>query len=189
MDSDSYTTKPCSVKKLSKAPVLPERNPPIRVRQNIATSWALIELTEGKNRQVRKMFASVGFPVLRLIRVQIEDLKIGKLEPGKYIEIGQEELFKLLKSNHPSVRTPKANLLKKKDRKKYCKKSNSIITNALKNKPPQKESQILQCTQKNQTNRKRTLNLLSKKKAVLKKPMRKKDSGHAPWQKKKGFKK
>ncbi|MBC7885805.1 MAG: pseudouridine synthase [Saprospiraceae bacterium] len=97
LDSGEYKTKSCTVKKLYKPPLLPERNPPIRVRQHIPTSWALIELTEGKNRQVRKMFAAVGFPVLRLIRVQIEDLKLGKLEPGKYIEIKAEELFKLLK--------------------------------------------------------------------------------------------
>jgi len=97
LDTGEYLTKACRVKKLIKPPVLPERNPPVRFRQNIPTSWALIELTEGKNRQIRKMFASVGFPVLRLVRIQIEDLKIGKLEPGKYIEITGEELFKLLK--------------------------------------------------------------------------------------------
>lgn len=94
--TSTYRTKPCQVKKLSKAPVLPERNPPIRVRKLIPTSWAVIELTEGKNRQVRKMFSAVGFPVLRLVRVQIEDLKIGKLEPGKYYSIEKKELLKLL---------------------------------------------------------------------------------------------
>lgn len=97
LDSGMYHTRGCSVKKLYKVPVLPERNPPVRFRENIPTSWALIELTEGKNRQVRKMFASVGFPVLRLVRIQIEDLKIGKLEPGQFYEIKQNELFKLLK--------------------------------------------------------------------------------------------
>ncbi|MBK9735725.1 MAG: pseudouridine synthase [Saprospiraceae bacterium] len=97
IETGDYTSKPCIVKKLQKAPLLPERNPPIRVRQNIPTSWALIELKEGKNRQVRKMFAAVGFPVLRLVRVQIEDLKLGKLEPGKFIELKGEEIYKLLK--------------------------------------------------------------------------------------------
>ncbi len=107
LDSGTYKTKPCSVKKLQKPPVLPERNPPVRFRQNIPTSWALIELTEGKNRQVRKMFAAVGFPVLRLVRVQIEDLKLGKLEPGKHYTIQKDELIKLLHLTPESLK-PKA---------------------------------------------------------------------------------
>ena len=106
IETGDYTSKPCTVKKLQKAPLLPERNPPIRVRQNIPTSWALIELKEGKNRQVRKMFAAVGFPVLRLVRVQIEDLKLGKLEPGKSIELKGEEIYKLLKID-PTINTRK----------------------------------------------------------------------------------
>ena len=100
LDAGSYRTQPCTIKKLQKAPVLPDRVPPIRIRQNIPTSWAIIELSEGKNRQVRKMFAKVGFPVLRLVRAQIEDLKIGKLEPGKYYEIEKNELLKLLKVDY-----------------------------------------------------------------------------------------
>ena len=94
--SGIYRTKPCNIRKLSKAPLLPERNPPVRFRQNIPTSWTIIELTEGKNRQIRKMFAAVDFPVLRLVRAQIEDLKIGKLEPGKYYSLEKKELLKLL---------------------------------------------------------------------------------------------
>lgn len=107
LETGDYKTRSCTVKKLQKPPLLPERNPPIRVRQNIPTSWALIELTEGKNRQVRKMFASVGFPVLRLVRVQIEDLKLGKLEPGKYYEIKADELFKLIKIDPSALTKPK----------------------------------------------------------------------------------
>jgi len=107
LETGDYKTRSCTVKKLQKPPLLPERNPPIRVRQNIPTSWALIELTEGKNRQVRKMFAAVGFPVLRLVRVQIEDLKLGKLEPGKYYEIQADELFKLIKIDPSALTKPK----------------------------------------------------------------------------------
>ncbi len=107
LDTGDYKTRSCTVKKLPKPPLLPERDPPIRVRQNIPTSWALIELTEGKNRQVRKMFAAVGFPVLRLVRVQIEDLKLGKLEPGKYYEISADELFKLVKIDASALSKPK----------------------------------------------------------------------------------
>jgi 23S rRNA pseudouridine2457 synthase len=109
LDSGLYKTQPCHVKKLPKTPVLPERNPPVRFRQNIPTSWALITLTEGKNRQVRKMFASVGFPVLRLVRVQIENLKLGKLEPGKFMSISSEELFEQLNITvQPKKMPPKA---------------------------------------------------------------------------------
>jgi len=97
----SYKTQPCEVKKLAKPPVLPERHPPVRFRANIPTSWAAITLSEGKNRQVRKMMASVGFPVLRLVRVQIEDLKLGKLQPGHYFEIKPEELFRMLNISMP----------------------------------------------------------------------------------------
>ncbi len=108
----TYKTQPCEVKKLSKPPVLPERNPPIRYRANIPTSWAAIDLSEGKNRQVRKMLASVGYPVLRLVRVQIEDLKLGKLQPGHYFEIKPEELFRLLKIPMPKYQ-PQPKLEKK----------------------------------------------------------------------------
>jgi 23S rRNA pseudouridine2457 synthase len=96
LEKGMYHTRPCDVKKLPKEPVLPDRNPPVRFRKNIPTSWIRIELSEGKNRQVRKMCAAVGFPVLRLVRVQIEQLKIGKLEPGKSYELSREELFEKL---------------------------------------------------------------------------------------------
>ena len=62
--------------------MVPQRNPPIRVRKNIATSWIKLTLTEGKNRQVRKMTAAVGFPTLRLIRYSIGSCTIKDLNPG-----------------------------------------------------------------------------------------------------------
>jgi len=68
-------------------PAIWKRNPPIRFRANLPTSWIEIVLTEGKNRQVRKMTASVGLPTLRLIRAKIGDLEIGQLQPGEVIEI------------------------------------------------------------------------------------------------------
>jgi 23S rRNA pseudouridine2457 synthase len=87
-----YRTKPCKVKKIM-APVVFPREPPIRERRNIPTSWMEITLVEGKNRQVRRMTANVGYPTLRLIRIQIENLNLGKLEPGSWKFVREDELW------------------------------------------------------------------------------------------------
>jgi 23S rRNA pseudouridine2457 synthase len=76
---------------------LPPRQPPIRVRLNIPTTWISIELIEGKNHQVRKMTAKIGYPTLRLVRKSIEKLDLGELMPGETQEIPKELLFNLLK--------------------------------------------------------------------------------------------
>ncbi len=110
LDTGPYITKPCEIKKLKQPPVLPERNPPVRMRLTIPTSWIKITLTEGKNRQIRKMCAQTGFPVLRLVRVQIQDLKIGNLQPGALRKMTKEELFELL---HLDTETNKIKILKK----------------------------------------------------------------------------
>lgn len=81
-----YTTLPCQVKAIP-TPNIEARNPPVRFRKNIPTSWISIILTEGKNRQVRRMCAAVGFPVLRLIRYRLGNWNINKLEPGNYLSI------------------------------------------------------------------------------------------------------
>lgn len=78
-----YKTQRCEAKIIVQ-PELPDRIPPIRVRKAIPTSWASITLTEGKNRQVRKMFAAAGFPVLRLIRNSIQSLELSGLVPGEH---------------------------------------------------------------------------------------------------------
>ncbi len=79
-----YRTRPCKAEKVSQPEYLWERVPPIRYRANIPTSWIRLTLTEGKNRQVRHMTAAVGFPTLRLIRVQIGELNLGTLRPGEW---------------------------------------------------------------------------------------------------------
>jgi 23S rRNA pseudouridine2457 synthase len=76
-------TLPAKVKMLKEIPVVPERIPPIRCRKNIPSSWLSITLIEGRNRQVRKMTANIGYPTLRLIRIRIEDLKLGTMKPGE----------------------------------------------------------------------------------------------------------
>lgn len=65
-------------------PSLWPRNPPIRIRQNIPTSWIEIILREGKNHQIRKMTAAIGYPTLRLVRHKIGDWELGHLQPGEY---------------------------------------------------------------------------------------------------------
>jgi 23S rRNA pseudouridine2457 synthase len=94
VDGNKYATKPALVQMLPNDLQVPDRNPPIRFRKSIPTSWASIQLTEGKNRQVRKMFASVGFPVLRLIRAQMGVFTIEKMQPGDLLHLTAEEVQK-----------------------------------------------------------------------------------------------
>ena len=91
-----YKTKKCRVELFKEAPTVPERNPPIRFRKEIPAPWIKMILAEGKNRQVRKMTAKVGFPTLRLIRSRIEEIELGNLQPGKMIELPQKIIYKKL---------------------------------------------------------------------------------------------
>jgi len=86
VDGKMYKTKPAVARILQEPPLLPDRNPPIRYRKNIPTSWISLTLTEGKNRQVRKMTAAVNFPTLRLVRYSIGQVYIDDLESGTYRE-------------------------------------------------------------------------------------------------------
>lgn len=87
-----HRTKPCRAKVISD-PNVDERVPPIRERKSIPTEWIQMRLTEGKNRQVRKMTAYVGLPTLRLIRTQIGDLSLDalNLKPGQVMLLNAEQ--------------------------------------------------------------------------------------------------
>lgn len=91
-----YCTRPAVVQLLLAEPSLPPRQPPIRFRKTVPTSWLEITLTEGRNRQVRKMTAAVGFPTLRLVRVAIAHLRLDGLEPGQWRDLSSAELKPLL---------------------------------------------------------------------------------------------
>ncbi|HSN08772.1 MAG TPA: pseudouridine synthase [Hanamia sp.] len=92
-----YHTKKCIAKKFLTPPTVSTRNPPIRFRKSVPDTWIKIILTEGKNRQVRKMTAAVGCPTLRLIRCRIEQITLENLYPGEMKNIPKQELYNLLK--------------------------------------------------------------------------------------------
>lgn len=94
---DNYRTRRAKVQLLNFEVQLPPRDPPIRFRKNVPTAWLEITLTEGKNRQVRRMTAKVGFPTLRLVRYAIAHLKLGELQPGQWRDLTSDELNLLLK--------------------------------------------------------------------------------------------
>lgn len=88
-------TAPAKVRLLPEPPRLWERSKPIRFRANIPTSWLEIQLTQGMNRQVRKMTAAVGLPTLRLVRASIGPLALASLAPGAYRHLSAAEIKSL----------------------------------------------------------------------------------------------
>ena len=93
----NYRTREAKVEILSEVPNFPPRNPPIRYRKNVPTCWLEITLTEGRNRQVRRMTAAVGFPTLRLVRVALgsnnrDRLTLENLQPGQWRELKTSEI-------------------------------------------------------------------------------------------------
>lgn len=87
IDLGDFITQPAKVAAIDEPARLRPRNPPVRFRQNIPTSWLELIIREGKNRQVRRMTAKVGFPTLRLIRARIGDWTLTDLAPGQWREV------------------------------------------------------------------------------------------------------
>lgn len=87
-------TRPAEIELIAE-PKLPPRDPPIRFRKTVPTCWLALTLTEGRNRQVRRMTAAVGFPTLRLIRVAIAHLRLETLQPGEWRDLTASELQQL----------------------------------------------------------------------------------------------
>ena len=81
---EDYVTRPAQAELIPEPTFLPDRDPPIRYRKLIPTAWLRLTLTEGKNRQVRRMTAAVGYPTLRLLRIGIGTLTLDDLAPGEY---------------------------------------------------------------------------------------------------------
>lgn len=92
LDLGDFVTAPCSASRAEEPAWLWPRNPPVRYRANQPTSWLVLRLTEGKNRQVRRMTAAVGLPTLRLVRVAIGDYSLERfpLMPGEWREVPPE---------------------------------------------------------------------------------------------------
>ncbi|MBK8022924.1 MAG: pseudouridine synthase [Chloroflexi bacterium] len=91
----SWRTRPAQVRLLEAPPDLPERPVPIRYRANVPTAWIALTLTEGKNRQVRRMTAAVGHPTLRLVRWSIGDITLAGLTVGENQPLSAAEVERL----------------------------------------------------------------------------------------------
>ena len=90
-------TLPAKARRLEATPELPERSVPIRVRKAIPDSWLELQLTEGRNRQVRRMTAAVGHPTLRLVRWSGGSVTLKGLSPGSYRELDDDEVANLVR--------------------------------------------------------------------------------------------
>ena len=94
-------TRPAIATLLTHEPDLPPRDPPIRYRKTVPTAWLELILTEGRNRQVRKMTAAIGFPTLRLVRWAMGSLTLENLQPGEWRELTPAEVKSLKRWRSP----------------------------------------------------------------------------------------
>ena len=95
LEIKGHRCRRAEVERLDPQPNPPPRDPPIRVRANIPDTWISLTLTEGKNRQVRRMTAAVGHPTLRLIRIAIGDLEMAALNEGEWVEASADHRARL----------------------------------------------------------------------------------------------
>ncbi len=113
-------TQPAEARMIAQPPGLWPRTPPIRERQNIPTSWLELTIREGRNRQVRRMTAAIGFPTLRLIRARIGPWSLDALGPGQWREITPEELPAALAESlqkRPRTHPPKGDAVRRHGRR------------------------------------------------------------------------
>ena len=92
VDLGDFVTRPAGARRIDEPAGLWLRDPPIRYRAKIPTAWLELTLREGKNRQVRRMTARVGFPTLRLIRAAIGNIDLSGLAPGEWREVAADDL-------------------------------------------------------------------------------------------------
>lgn len=106
VDLGDFTTKPAQARVIDEPAGLWPRNPPIRYRASIPTTWLEITISEGKNRQVRRMTAKIGFPTLRLVRARIGGWTLDGLQPGQMREVDPAEWQALLPQSAPRPSKP-----------------------------------------------------------------------------------
>ena len=94
---DGAPTRPAGARRID-PPQLPDRDPPIRVRKSVPDCWIELRISEGKNRQVRRMTAAVGHPTLRLVRVAIGKFALGALAAGSWRALDEGDLVRMLSS-------------------------------------------------------------------------------------------
>ncbi len=92
IEGKSFNTQPANVK-IIEEPKLPSRNPPVRFRKTVPTTWIRITLIESKNKQVRQMASAVGFPALRIVRFAFEKLDIGEMNSGDVMELSRNDVY------------------------------------------------------------------------------------------------
>jgi 23S rRNA pseudouridine2457 synthase len=92
---DGRVTRPAEFRRIAEPMGLWERSAPVRFRKNVPTAWLEVVLREGRNRQIRRMTAAVGFPTLRIVRVGLGPLRLGELPPGVWRELSADEVRSL----------------------------------------------------------------------------------------------